>query len=153
MAGLQVPASPAVTYLGPLTASYGYTGTRFVLEPPGAQTPTVTWQTVEQAAAIRRPLAQGMSRTIELARVTDPSSGPARPDGSIEPFLNRTLAYVITTTGAPIRASRPPTRPGPVDLRHPTRTRPGRTVDIVSATTGHPLYGFAGPTLNRTPRT
>jgi hypothetical protein len=140
-------SSLAATYLGPVTETFTYPGTGFTFQPPGDETPSVTWQAAADAADLVAVAADGMSRTVELAIVTRPVFGPIQPDGSADASLDRGLAYVVLTMGVPMRGH------GKMRPRGsgPRPTRLGTALEVVSALTGRNLAGFSGPGLTRAP--
>jgi hypothetical protein len=72
-----------------------------LLDPPTAgQKAGVTWQYAFRFCQRDGGCPSGAkSATVTLALVTDHNSGTALPDGSIKPFINHTLTYVVTFSG------------------------------------------------------
>jgi hypothetical protein len=143
----EATSSLTATYLGPVTESFTYPGTGFTFQPPGSEPPIVTWQAAAGAADLVAVLSDSMSRSVELAYVTRPVYGPIQPDGSADVSSERILAYVVLTTGVPMRGHgkmRPRTSA-------PRPTRLGTAVEVVSAVTGLNVAAFSGPGLTRAP--
>ena len=140
-------SSLAATYLGPVTEAFTYPGTGITFQPPGRESPIVTWQSAADAADLVAVVSDSMSRTVELASVIRPVFGPIQPDGSADVSRDRSLAYVVLTMGVPMRGH------GKMRPRGsgPRPTRLGTAVEVVSALTGYNLAAFSGPGLTRAP--
>lgn len=134
-----------------MTATVRYANAGYELTPPPASSHAKTSAAAAYAQCLKDAVCVvGASPVLSLAVVTGANrGGHINPDGSVTPFLNHTLAWVVSYTGEPCVGSSPPTR-APASGFTPTSAPVMSTctiVNFISADSGKVVLSMSGPDL------
>ena len=133
-------------YLGPIVRDYSDPNTGISLSvPPADAKATVPWQQAVAQCFSAAGICNRAGGTIRvsLAIGYNPLSGEALPDGSIDPTMNRDLAYVLVQTlggCAPVGPAGTNTRPS----TYPSCT----ALSFIDAHTGRGVGAVSGPSIS-----
>jgi len=110
--------------------------------PPTNTATGVSWQAAyAKCQTAEAACVPDRTATVALADATTARSGTQRAVGSLQPFAQDRLAYVITFTGVPCMPIGPPGRPPPAAPYICT------FVSLIDAQTGVVIFSLSGPDL------